>query len=105
MAKNTEIVNDDAKAKARHAKIAKEKVDAEKKAKQKIEDDKWKAKRAEERRREEIKKLPRDQRAAAKAELKEQIRHRKYARASVTASQKCMTRQLQRQFASSTADL
>ena len=77
MAKNTEIVNDDAKAKARHAKIAKEKVDAEKKAKQKIEDDKWKAKRAEERRREEIKKLPRDQRAAAKAELKEQIRHRK----------------------------
>ena len=67
--KKEDVVNDNSKAKARHAKIAKEKEDAEKMAKQKIEDDKWKAKRAEERRREEIKKVPKEQRGEAKAKL------------------------------------
>ena len=71
--------NEDAKATARHAKIAREKKHAEEKAKQKIEDDKWKAKKAEDRRKEEIKKLPKDQQAKAKAELKEQIKARKAA--------------------------
>ena len=51
MAKIVESTGDDAKAKARHAKIANEKK--------------------------EIKKLPREERAAARKELKEQIRHRK----------------------------
>ena len=69
MAKIVESTGDDAKAKARHAKIAKEKKDAEVKAKEKISDDKWKAIRAEERRKEEIKKLPKEERAAAKKEL------------------------------------
>ncbi len=77
MAKIVETVSDDAKAKARHAKIANEKKEAEEKEKNKISDEKWKARRAEERRKDEIKKLPKEERAAAKKELKEQIRHRK----------------------------
>ena len=77
MAKTVQTTNDDAKAKARHEKIAREKRDAEVRAKEKISDDKWKAIRAEEKRKEEIKKLPKEERAAARKELKEQIRHRK----------------------------
>ena len=77
MAKIVESTGDDAKAKARHAKIAREKKDAEIKAKEKVSDEKWKAIRAEEKRKEEIKKLPKEERAAARKELKEQIRHRK----------------------------
>ena len=68
MAKIVESTGDDAKAKARHAKIANEKKEAEEKARAKISDDKWKARRAEERRKEEIKKLPREERAAAGAD-------------------------------------
>jgi len=79
MAKIVESKGDDAKATARHAKIANEKKKAEEDAKNKIEDEHWKAKHAEEKRKEEIKKLPKDQQAAAKAELKEQIRKRKAA--------------------------
>ena len=41
MAKIVESTGDDAKAKARHAKIAKEKKDAEVKAREKISDAKW----------------------------------------------------------------
>ena len=65
------------KAKARHEKIANERKEAQIKAKQKVEDDRWKVRFAEERRKEEIKKLPREERAEAKRQLKEQIRHRK----------------------------
>ena len=52
MAKIVESTGDDAKAKARHAKIANEKKEAEERARAKISDDKWKARRAEERRKE-----------------------------------------------------
>ncbi|MBQ8644381.1 MAG: hypothetical protein IJ469_06965 [Candidatus Methanomethylophilaceae archaeon] len=61
------------KAKARHEKIANERKEAQIKAKQKVEDDRWKVRFAEERRKEEIKKLPREERAEAKRQLKEQI--------------------------------
>ena len=77
MAREVEPVNDDSKAKARHAKIAKDKKKASEDAVQKIEDEIWKAKKAEDRRKEYIKKLPKDEQAKAKAEFKEQVKARK----------------------------
>jgi len=65
------------KATARHAKMTKtrqEEIDA---LKQRIETDKHLAKKAESSRRKEIKALPKEDRPAAKAELKESVQKRK----------------------------
>lgn len=69
----------ESKAKARHEKIAKEKKDSVDSVKMEAEHKRRIAIRREEKRKEEIKELPRSERSAAKAELKEEIRKRKQA--------------------------
>ncbi|MCL2032740.1 MAG: hypothetical protein FWG96_05680 [Methanomassiliicoccaceae archaeon] len=65
------------KATARHAKITKTKQDEIDSFKKKIDTDKYLAKKYESNRKTEIKALPKEERAAAKEELKESIRKRK----------------------------
>jgi len=65
------------KATARHAKITKSKKDEIENLKQRIDTDKYLAKKYESNRKTEIKSLPKEDRAAAKADLKESISKRK----------------------------
>jgi len=67
------------KATARHAKMVRTKQEEIDSFKKKIETDKYLAKKYESSRRTEIKALPKEERAAAKAELKESIEKRKEA--------------------------
>ncbi|MDR0508332.1 MAG: hypothetical protein LBG63_00680 [Candidatus Methanoplasma sp.] len=67
------------KAAARHAKMMKTKQDEIEALQKKIETDKYLAKKYESSRKTEIKALPKEDRAAAKAELKESIAKRKEA--------------------------
>lgn len=67
------------KATVRHAKIARSRMDDIENSKKKIASNKYHAKNYESKRRKEIKELPKDERAAAKAELKESIVKRKEA--------------------------
>lgn len=70
---------EDSKAKARHEKIAKEKKESVDSVKLEADHKRKIAICREEKRKEEIKELPRSERSAAKAELKEEIRKRKQA--------------------------
>ncbi|MCL1811781.1 MAG: hypothetical protein FWG41_06185 [Methanomassiliicoccaceae archaeon] len=67
------------KATARHAKIVRSKEEETESLKKKIDTDKYLAKKYESNRKTEIKALPKEERAAAKADLKESIAHRKEA--------------------------
>ena len=69
-----ETTSDDAKAKARHAKLAKERENAEEKEKNRASDEYWKNRRVNEKRKEEITKLPKEERAEAKRKLREDVR-------------------------------
>ena len=72
-----ETTGDDAKATARHAKIAREKEQAEEKEKSRASDEYWKNRRANEKRMEEIKKLPKEEQAEAKNKLCAEIKRNK----------------------------
>jgi colicin import membrane protein len=67
------------KATVRHDKIARSRKDELASAKEKISNDKYMAKKAEARRRKAIKDLPKEERAAARTQLKEDIVRRKAA--------------------------
>lgn len=72
-----ETSGDDAKATARHAKIAKEKEQAEEEEKNRASNEYWKVRRANETRKEEIKKLPKEEQAEAKKKLREDAKKNK----------------------------
>ena len=72
-----ETSGDDAKATARHAKIAKEKEQAEEEEKNRASNEYWKVRRANEKRKEEIKKLPKEEQAEAKKKLREDVKKNK----------------------------
>ena len=69
-----ETSGDDAKATARHAKIAKEKEQAEEEEKNRAFNEYWKVRRANEKRKEEIKKLPKEEQTEAKKKLREDVK-------------------------------
>ena len=65
------------KATVRHAKIAQSKSNEVEEAKTKMENERYYAKKSEAKRRKETKELPKEERPAAKAKLKEEIAKRK----------------------------
>ncbi len=72
--KIVESTGEDAKATARHAKLAREREAAEEKERTKASDEYWRNRRANEKRRDEVKYLPREERAEARRQIREDSR-------------------------------
>ena len=81
------------KATARHAKMTQSKKDEIETLKQRIDTDKYLAKKYETNRKTEIKSLPKEDRAAAKAELKESITKRKESESKDKEKLRTLTRE------------